>query len=55
MYSYDEPKDDLDFFLNAKVMSGTLYGTYTWVPDVEKTIVNPAKKEYKRYAKKYRK
>ena len=55
MYSYDEPKDDLDFFLNAKVMSGTLYGTYTWVPDVEKTMVNPAKKEYKRYVKKYRK
>ena len=55
MYSYDEPKNDLDFFLNAKVMSGTLYGTYTWMPVVEKMIVNPAKKEYKRYAKKYRK
>jgi hypothetical protein len=55
MYSYYEPKDDLDFFLNAKVMSGTLYGTYTWVPDVEKMIVNPAKKEYKSYVKKYRK
>ena len=55
MYSYDEPKDDLDFFLNAKVMNGVIYGTYTWWSDVEKTIVNPAKKEYKRYVKKYRK
>jgi len=55
MYSYDEPKDDLDFFLNAKVMSGAIYGTYTWWFDVEKTMVNPARKEYKRYVKKYRK
>ena len=55
MYSYDEPKDDLDFFLNAKVMRGTIYGSYVCWYDVEKNIVNPAKKEYERYVKKYRK